>query len=140
MSTRPTRQVPVLVDNSLNRAFALKYAIYAAFGVSGLLVGVPSFAAISSQLVAFVLAGVVAISSILASISVWHSVVGGIWVKRELYATIVMITFVGFYDAALFYLTIFEGSSERTSAAVISLALIVLPIWRIRHILRTNKR
>lgn len=132
-----TKQVPVLVDNSLNRAFALKYAIYALFGVSGVVTHIPSLAIVAGEAAATILAGTVAISGVLASIAAWNSIKKGVWVKRELYATIVLVAFVGVYDAALVILTIL-GVGDRINLAIIATALLVMPGWRIRNILRTH--
>lgn len=132
-----TKQVPVLVDNSLNRAFALKYAIYALFGVSGVVTHIPSLAIVAGEAAATILAGTVAVSGILASIAAWNSIKMGVWVKRELYATIVLVAFVGVYDIALVILTIL-GVGDRLNLAIIATALLVMPGWRIRNILRTH--
>ena len=134
-----TRQVPVLVDNSLNRALSLKYAIYAAFGLSGVITHIPSLAIVAGEAAASLLAGIVMVSGILASISAWHSVEQGVWIKRELYATIVLVTFVGVYDIALIALT-FLGVGDRLNLAIIAAALLVMPSWRIKHILKTSSR
>ena len=134
----PTRSVPILTDNSLNRAFAVKYAIYSLFGLSGLITHIPSIAAVVGEVIATFLAGVVFISSALASVSAWHSVKGGAWVKRELYATIVLVSFVAVYNITLIYLAAI-GSTSRINLAIIASALLVMPIWRIRYILKKSR-
>lgn len=134
-----TKQVPVLVDNSLNRAFALKYAIYAAFGVSGVITHIPSLSIFAGEAAASILAGIVAVSGALASVAAWNGVKQGVWVKRELYATIILVVFVAVYDAALVILTIL-GIGDRVNLAIIATALLVMPTWKIRHLLRTNSK
>lgn len=140
MTRKPTtRQVPVLVDNSLNRALAIKYAIYAAFGLSGVITHIPSLAIFAGEAAASFLAGVVCVSGILASVASWHSVQQGVWIRRELYATIVLVVFVGIYDLALIVLTIL-GIGDRVNLAIIAAALLVMPSWRIRWILKNSHR
>lgn len=138
MTRHPTRSVPVLTDNSLNRAFAVKYAIYSLFGLSGVITHIPSVAEITGEVVATLLAGIVCIAGALASVSAWHSVKEGVWVKRELYATIVLVSFVAVYNIALIYLAAI-GSVSRVNLAIIASALLVMPIWRIRFILKKSR-
>lgn len=139
MTRRPhTKPAPVLTDNSLNRAFAIKYAIYAAFGVSGVITHIPSLAIVAGEAAATVLAGVVGLAGVLASISAWNSLRGGVWVKRELYATITMCAFIAMYDLALVALSI-AGVGDRVNLAIIAAALLVMPIWRIVWMLKKSR-
>lgn len=133
-----TQPAPVLADNSLNRAFAVKYAIYAAFGVSGVITHIPSLAIIAGEAAATILAGVVALTGVLAAISAWNSIAGGVWVRRELYATITLCAFIAMYDIALYILSI-VGVGDRINLAIIATALLVMPLWRIRWILKNSR-
>lgn len=136
--TRSTKSQPILVDTSLNKAFAVKYAVYALFGLSGVVTHIPSLAFIVGEVAATVLAGIVAVSGALASVAAWNSIKLGKWVKRELYATIVLVVFVAVYDIALIYLAVI-GEGNRINLAIIAAALLVMPFWRIRYILKSTR-
>lgn len=139
MSRTTTKSLPVLTDNSLNRAFSVKYAIYSAFGLSGIITHIPSLSLIAGEAVATILAAVVAVAGALASIAAWNFIKGGKWIKREFYATIFLVSFVGMYDIALIILT-FLGEGDRLNLAIIASALLVMPIWRIRYILKSTRQ
>lgn len=138
MTRSSTKSLPVLTDNSLNRAFSVKYAIYSLFGLSGVITHIPSISLVAGETIATLIAGIVAVSGALASISAWNYIKGGKWVKRELYATIVLIAFVLVYDVALIYLAS-QGEGNRVNLAIIATALLVMPTWRMRYILKGTR-
>lgn len=133
-----TKNVPILVDNTLNRFLAVKYGVYSCFGISGVIVHVPSLSIVAGDAVAMLLAGIVAVSAALASISAWNSARGGKWDRRELLATIVMVSFVAVYNIALIYLTVI-GEGNRINLAILATALLVMPIWRLTDIIKRSK-
>lgn len=132
------RRKPLLVDDSLNKAFTVKYVIYALFGLSGVLVGIPSITIVAGEWASTLLAAIVAVSSTLAAIASWHSIKGGKWVGRELYATIIAVVFLGVYSVTLIVLAL-QGVGNRSNLAIIALAFLVFPIWKILFILRNSK-
>lgn len=138
MTRSSTKSLPVLTDNSLNRAFSVKYAIYSAFGLSGVVTHIPSIALVAGDFIATLVAGIVAVSGALASLSAWNFIKGGKWLKRELYATIVLVAFVLVYDIALIYLAT-QGEGNRINLAIIATALLVMPSWRMRYILKSTR-
>lgn len=139
MSRQSTKPVPVLTDNSLHRAFAAKYVVYCLFGLSGVISHIPSLSIIAGEYVAILLAGIVAVTAALAAVAAWNSSKGGPWLKRELYATIVLVVFVAVYDIALIALTIL-GIGDRLNVAIIAFALLIMPSWRIRYLVKRYKR
>lgn len=135
MTNKPSRHKPILVDDSLNRAFAIKNTIYLIFGISGIVTHIPSLAIIAGEIPAMILSAIVALSAAGAAVSAWNSMKGEIWVRRELWATIVMVAFVSMYSIALVILAI-NGVGNRVNLAIISSALLVMPAWRITYLLK----
>lgn len=136
---RHTQPIPVLVDNSLNRAIAIKYAIYALFGLAGVITNVPSIEQLAGQAIATVLAAIVMVSSVTAGVSAWNCAKNAIWERIEIFSTIVMVCFIAVYNFALIWLSIL-GDVGRINVAVIAMALLVIPIWRIRYLVRKNQK
>jgi hypothetical protein len=134
-----TKPIPVLVDNSLNRAFAIKYIVYALFGFTGIFTQIPSVAEVAGGTVAQIVAGCVFLSSAIASVGAWGYQRGLRWMKAEIYATYFMISFVMIYNIALVYLTL-NGSTDRLNLAVLATALLVMPIWRVRDLIKRGRR
>lgn len=133
-----TKSIPILVDNGLNRAFAIKYAIYALFGFTGIFTHIPSVEAVVGTAVATTVAACVFLSSTAASIAAWNFRRGLRWWKAELYSTYFLISFVLIYNVALIYLTA-VGSESRLNLAVVATALLVMPIWRIRDLIKKGR-
>lgn len=134
-----TKPIPVLVDNSLNRAFAIKYAIYALFGLTGIFTKIPSVMEVAGGVVAQIVAACVFLSAAVAALGAWRYQRGLRWMKTEIYATYFMISFVMIYNIALVYLTI-NGSTDRLNLAVLATALLVMPIWRVRDLIKKGRR
>lgn len=137
-SNRHTQPIPVLVDNSLNRAIAIKYVIYALFGLAGVLTTIPSVTELAGEVSAALLASIVMVSSIGAAVAAWNSTKNIKWEKIEIFTTITMVCFIGVYNFALIYLSI-AGDVDRINVAVIASALLVIPIWRIRYLFKKNR-
>ncbi len=133
-----TRSIPILVDNSLNRAFAVKYAVFAAFGLSAIFFGVPSIAELWSHTVANITGFMVFISATTAALAAWNTEKHVRWRKVGIYAGYAFIFSGALYDIALVILA-FAGDDRRVSAAIISAALIVMPIWYVRYLIRRVK-
>lgn len=133
-----TKAIPILVDNGLNRAFAIKYAIYSAFGLTGIFTQLPSVEQVTGLLVATIVAACVFLSGLVASVSAWNFHRGLRWWKAELYSTYFLISFVLIYNIALIYLTA-TGSESRLNLAVVATALLVMPIWRIRDLIKKGR-
>lgn len=135
MSTKPTRRIPVLTDSSLDRAFSVKYGIYALFGLSGLLTHIPSIAKFAGEWAAMVLSSIVMLAGVIAAVAAWNSAHHPRWMRAEFFATITLVTFVAMYDIALIFLAT-QGDVNRINLAIIASALLVMPIWRIRHLMK----
>lgn len=133
-----TKPIPVLVDNGLNRAFSIKYAIYSLFGLTGIFTHIPSLAEVSGDLAAQIVAVCVFLSAGCAAVFAWNNHRGLRWLKAELYSTIFLVSFVAVYNTALVYLSI-TGDVQRTNLAVVATALLVMPIWRIRDLIRKGR-
>ena len=132
------RSLPVLTDNSLNVAFAIKYFIYALFGISGVAIAVPSFAEVAGGVAALVLAAIVAVSASIASVAAFMHQKNTEWMKLEFYSSCVMVIFVGLYSGSLIYLSI-TGDANRINLAIIATALLVMPIWRLRFLYKNTQ-
>lgn len=130
---------PLLVDNSINKAFAVKNFIYMLFGISGIVTHIPSVSLIAGEAIATVLAGIIAVSSAVASVCAWNFLKSERWQRWELYSTITMLSFVVVYVGALIYLAAI-GEGNRINLAIIATALLVMPLWRARFILRKNRK
>lgn len=138
-SNRHTQSIPVLVDNSLNRAIAIKYVIYALFGLAGMLTSIPSITELAGEASAAILSAIVMVTSVAASVAAWNSTKNVQWEKIEIFSTITMVCFLGVYNFALIYLSLM-GDVDRINVAVIALGLLVIPIWRIRYLLKKNRK
>lgn len=137
--SRHTKPIPVLVDNSLNRAIAIKYVIYSLFGLAGVLTTIPSITQLAGEVSAVILAAIVMVTSIAAAVAAWNSARNAQWEKVEIFTTITMVCFIGVYNFALVYLSL-GGDLDRVNVAVISSALLVIPIWRIRYLIKKNRK
>lgn len=129
---------PILVDESMNIAFAVKYAIYALFGFAGIFFAVPSIAEVAGGPAARVISALVFLLSTVACVSTYRSLNSSRWERVEFYSTIGLISFVAVYDAAAIWLTIL-GSTGRLNLAIIASALLVFPGWRVYYIYKKNR-
>lgn len=135
---RNTRPTPILVDNSLNIAFAIKYFIYFMFGVSGFVVSVPSITEFAGEVVATLTTAIVGVAALISSVCAYLSHKSLKYQKVEFYSTIVLISFVLVYDGSIIALA-FAGDDGRINLAIIATALLVMPIWRLRYLYRNHK-
>jgi hypothetical protein len=135
MTHHHTKSIPILVDNSLNRAFAIKYAVFAGFGLSAVFFGLPSVSELWGGGLAFITGIMVFLSAAAAGVAAWYTERGIRWQKAGIYCGYGFIFSAGLYAVALMILT-FQGDGRRASAAIISLALLVMPIWYIRYLIR----
>jgi uncharacterized membrane protein YidH (DUF202 family) len=138
-TSRRTSPIPVLVDNGLNRAFGIKYFVYALFGFTGIFTHIPSLEALTGAAVAQIVAICVFVSSLAAGVAAWNFQRGIRWMKAEVYSTYFMISFVLIYNAALVILTL-NGDTDRLNLAVLATALLVMPIWRVRDLIKKGRR
>lgn len=137
MSTK--NQKPVLVDDSLFKAFSIKYFIYAVFGLSGLLVAVPSIAETAGEFSARAISATIMVLGALSAFAVLRAIDSTGWERVEFYSTIGLISFVAMYDVSAIYLAAL-GSDSRINLAIIASALLVMPLWRVRWILKKNRK
>lgn len=128
-----TQSIPILVDNSMNRAFAIKYAIFGLFGLAGTLTSIPSITDIAGETVATIVAAVVMVSAFTCSVAAWRTEQGRFWQKLEIYSIIAFISFALVYNVCLVWLAL-NGDAGRVGVAVISTALLVMPFWRCRYL------
>lgn len=136
---RHTRAIPILVDNGLNRAIAIKYAIFSLFGLTGIITAIPSITELSTAFVAQIVSAVVFLSAGVACVAAWNSAKGDRWERVEIFSGITFISFATIYAFALIYLALM-GDDNRVNAAVLTTALLVIPVWRVRYLIRKNKR
>lgn len=135
---RHTRPIPVLIDNSLNRAIALKYALFSLFGLAGFLTDIPAISDMSGEAVASVVGFIVFMSAGLCSLSAWHTEKGREWRKFEIYTSYFFLASVGIYSIDMIWLAV-TGSQGRIALAFLSLALLVIPVWRTRWLIRRTR-
>lgn len=135
---RHTRPLPILVDNSMNRAFAVKYALFSLFGAAGFLTDIPAITEMSGQAVASVVGFIVFTSAGITSLAAWNSEKFKEWRKFEIYSTYFFLASVGIYSIDMIWLA-FSGSHGRIALAFLSLALLVMPVWRLRYLIRRTR-
>lgn len=136
---RKTLSRPVLTDGWLHAAFAIKYLIFAAFGIIGALSSVPAIAEVAGALYEFAWATSIAIVNLMTVVLIFRNIRTGYLrekpVKYEWYLTFLIVGLVATYSIALLTLA-FGDSDSRNSVAIISFALLIFPIWRIRYLYR----
>lgn len=132
---RHTQPIPILVDNSLNKAYTIKYALFSLFGLAGFLTDIPAISEMSGETVASIVGAVIFISAGLASFAAWRTERGPYWRQLETYAAITFVSFASIYSFDLIWLAS-NGDPGRTAVAVLSLALMTMPIWRVRWLIR----
>lgn len=138
MNTARQHQKPMLVDNSLNRAFSVKHLIFAVFGISGIITSIPSISIVAGEFIATIISGIITVAAVVAAYFSWNFLRGPRYQRWELYSTITVVVFVGVYVANLIYLAVI-GEGNRINVAVIASALLVFPVWRIKFILKKSR-
>ncbi len=134
-------QRPVFTDAWLHVAFMFKYLIFAAFGLVGALSSVPAIAAVAGALYEFLWAISIAVVNAATVGLIAYNIKHGYdrtstrAIEWEWYATFLIIGLVLTYSVALITLSL-GGSDTRDSLAIISMALLVFPVWRIRFLYR----
>lgn len=135
MMNRHTQPIPILTDNSLNRAIAIKYVIFSLFGLAGFLTDIPAIRELSGEGVASVVGFIVFISAAVCALSAWKSERGERWRRAEIYASFFFFAATSIYSMDLIWLAV-TGSTGRIGVALLSIALLVIPIWRTRWLIR----
>lgn len=130
------KRPPILVDTSLHVAFAIKYAIYAMFGLLAAVFGAPTLERVAGSGVTQVIGAVILIASVASGFSTLRSPGSVIWEKVELYSTITVVSFVSVYCTFAGYLAAVHESDDYLSRAVLAAALLVFPLWRIIQIIK----
>jgi hypothetical protein len=128
---------PVLVDQTLNWAFAVKYFIYAIFGLAGAIVSFPGVTALAGSLVATTLGAIIALSATVAGFSTLRAGTSKRAEMWEFYSTVTLVAFILVYISSIVYLATL-GDHNRIALAVIASALVVLPCWKLSWIIRKN--
>lgn len=130
---------PAVTDRWFDVSFAIKYFIFGVFGVVGFFTSVPAIAEIGGSLYEFLWTFSIAVMGFAAAALVFKNVHGNYsrlrLVQWEWYATILLTGLVLTYSAALLILSI-QGYERRFSLSIISLALLVFPVFRIRYLYR----
>ena len=133
---------PVLTDRSLDLAFAVKFFIFAGFGLGGALSTVPAIAEVAGALYEFLWTiSIFIIGSVTALLTLWNIHTDYFrtrFVKWEWYGTILMTGLIATYALALSTLAV-QGFERRFSLSIISFALLVFPVWRIRDLFKRLK-
>lgn len=139
MIPRHTQSIPILVDNSLNKAMAIKYVIFALFGLAGVVSRLPTVAEFIGGALASFTSAIVCISAAFAAMGAWNSTKGNHWEKVEIYSAIIFVSFSAIWAMASVWLFV-AGAADRITSVPLSLALLVMPIWRIRYLIKKNRR
>lgn len=139
MSKHNTKSIPILVDDSLNKAMSIKYAIFSLFGFAGIYTRIPAISEVSGNTVALITAVVVFLSAGVAAIAAWRCERGVKWRKLEIYSAEVFVPFAAMYAIALLWLSLVVGDDQRIGTTVLSMALLIMPIWRIRYLIRRGR-
>lgn len=129
---------PMLVDESLNWAFAVKYFIYALFGLAGAISSIPAIALLAGDAVATTVGSIIALAAAVASFSTLRASHNKVAKMLEFYSTVILVVFIMVYIFALSYLAI-QGDHDRIAVAVIASGLVVLPCWKLSWIIRKNR-
>jgi len=128
---------PVLVDTSLNYAFAIKYLFYAGFGIAGTIFSVPVIANVGGSYYEAGWCFAISVLAVISAVQVWKN--ARLYVpirsmKREIYSTLPMNVLLSFYAIFMTYLSV-QGDTGRVSLAVLAYALIVMPTWRVLYLI-----
>lgn len=133
---------PVLTDKTLDLAFAVKYFIFSVFGAVGAASTVPAISVVGGAVyelfwtISIFLVSLAATALVLYNL--FHQPTKWNTIKLEFYTTIGVVFLVGTYSGALITLAL-QGSDTRYSLAVISLSLLVFPVWRLRQLWKKLK-
>lgn len=138
MTKHNTKSIPILVDDSLNKAMSIKYAIFSLFGFAGIYTRMPAISEVSGDTVALITAVVVFISAALASLAAWRCERGVKWRKLEIYSAEVFVCFSAVYAMTLLWLSLL-GDDQRIGVTALTMALLIMPIWRIRYLIRRGR-
>lgn len=124
---------PVIVDDSLTRAFTVKYTIYFLAGVAAAFAVPPSISEVTSRAyVVFWVLGLAATAGASAVFSLKDK-----WQRREMISTGLLLCFLASYTIAL-VATMFgsENPGTRLVLAVFTTSFLVFPFWRARYLYR----
>ena len=134
MTTYTKRRRPILLDSSYNHALGLKYFIYSAFALAGGITIVPAIQDVAGAVYEVLWCVGVFLTSLFAGI---YATKGSheAFQKRELISGIIAVGFISVYSFSLVILAL-TGGDRRFALAIISLALLVMPIQRILFLFR----
>ncbi|AGY47144.1 holin/anti-holin [Clavibacter phage CN1A] len=123
----------MLVDTSLNYAFAIKYLVYAIFGVVGTIFSVPVIANVGGTYYESIWCFSITILAVLSAYRVWKNAKLAVSVrdmKKEIWLTLPMNILLSLYGIFMTVLVL-NGDLTRLSLAVLAYALVVMPTWRV---------
>jgi hypothetical protein len=132
---RPQADNLVLVDKSLDRFIAISYFVLACWGVAAMIGHAPAVQAVSGQEAAFWWAAAITFVSLSACI--------GTSFRRwslEMYALSSLIGLIGLYPLSVLVLVILRMGDASVSSIIATSYMLVLPIWRLRFIIRRTRR
>lgn len=126
---------PLILDRWLDVAFACLWGIYAAWGLTTLLVGLPTITINTPEWYSAVWAGAVGILSaiaFLACVSLFFLTRPHFLVKKKIerYAVVALVFFILVYPVLLIA-SATGGDIDRASLAVLSVSYVIFPIYRI---------
>lgn len=132
---RVTPFSPLILDRWLDVAFAVLWGVYACWGITTLIVGLPTITINTPEWYSTVWAGSVgslAALAFLACLSLFFAGRPNFILKKKIErgAVICLIAFILVYPVLLFAASR-EGDTDRTSLAVLSVSYIVFPVYRV---------
>lgn len=135
MRFRVTPHSPLIIDRWIDVVYGLFWSIYGAWGLTTLIVGLPTLTAASPDWYRVIWSGSVGILSAIAGIAAislfFDTKVGFITKKKiERGAVIALGAFITLYPVLLFS-SWFGGDTDRAAAAVLSLSYLLFPAYRI---------
>jgi hypothetical protein len=135
---------PLVVTRELDVFFIVCWAIYAAWGITACIFGIPSINFVNGLLYNQIWSGgigLIATVALISAISIFfktrtHQITKK---KVERAALHALSWFVVAYPALLLLLAIFTGNVTYLATSVIGLLYLLIPIYRIRHLSKRIK-
>lgn len=140
-SLRSVLNEPVLADRSLDVMAGALWAIYGLWGMSSTISKIPTLDRAASPLYQLIWGGLIGLVALVAAIAAFSTLVPGSTLVRirkkqaEMWAVSILGGFIGVYPVLIF-LEALTGDPARQSIAILSLSYLVVPTWRVYHLVR----
>lgn len=140
-SVRSVLNDPVLADRRLDVMAGTLWAIYGLWGMSSTIAKIPTLDRTASPLYQLVWGALIGLVALVAAIAAFSTLVPGSTLVRirkkqtEMWAVSILGGFIAVYPVLIF-LEAFTGDPARQSIAFLSLSYLVVPTWRVDHLVR----